>query len=189
MDGEKNELRQRIRSSRAARGPRERAAADAAIAARGIALAERAGARSLACYLSGSTEPPTRALIDAAVSHGIRVLLPVIRPGRVLEWAEHDGSERQARLGVPETAATPLGEGALAEADLILAPACAVDERGFRLGWGGGFYDRALAGPGSGIPAYAVLYDFDVVARVPHEAHDVAVTGVITPTRTLTFDR
>lgn len=189
MDAEKNALRARIRSSRNARDARARAAADSAIGERGVALAERAGARTLACYLSGSAEPPTRALIGLAAARGMRVLLPIVRPGRVLEWAEHDGSERETRLGVPETAGTPLGVGALAEADLILAPACAVDELGFRLGWGGGFYDRALAGPGSGIPAYAVLYDSDVVARVPHEAHDVAVTGVITPTRTLTFDR
>jgi 5-formyltetrahydrofolate cyclo-ligase len=68
---------------------------------------------------------------------------------------------------VHEPTGAPLGVDALAQADLILAPACAVDERGFRLGWGGGFYDRALSGPGTGIPAYAVLYDSDVVARVP----------------------
>jgi 5-formyltetrahydrofolate cyclo-ligase len=189
MDAEKNALRHRIRASRAARSAGDRAASDAAIAERGIALAERSGVRTLACYLSGSTEPPTRSLSALATARGIRVLLPVVRPGRVLDWAEDDGSERTTRLGVHEPTGAPLGVDALAQADLILAPACAVDERGFRLGWGGGFYDRALSGPGTGIPAYAVLYDSDVVARVPHEAHDVAVDGVITPTRTLTFDR
>lgn|SRR5690606_16975858 len=189
MDAEKNALRERIRASRVTRGAAERAAADTALAERGMAFLARAGARTLACYLSGAAEPPTRGLVDAAAARGIRVLLPMIRPGRVLEWAEHDGSERATPLGVPETMGRPLGPGALAQADIILVPACAVDESGFRLGWGGGFYDRALAGPGAGIPAYAVLYDSDVVARVPHEAHDVAVDGVMTPTRTLTFDR
>jgi 5-formyltetrahydrofolate cyclo-ligase len=102
MDAEKNALRHRIRASRAARSAGDRAASDAAIAERGIALAERSGVRTLACYLSGSTEPPTRSLIALATARGIRVLLPVVRPGRVLDWAEDDGSERTTRLGVHE---------------------------------------------------------------------------------------
>jgi 5-formyltetrahydrofolate cyclo-ligase len=108
MDAEKNALRHRIRASRAARSAGDRAASDAAIAERGIALAERSGVRTLACYLSGSTEPPTRSLIALATARGIRVLLPVVRPGRVLDWAEDDGSERTTRLGVHEpTGARP----------------------------------------------------------------------------------
>ena len=189
MDAEKNVLRDRIRSSRSERPVGDRATAATAIAERALNLAAQAGARTLACYLSGPSEPPTRTLITQAQAAGIRVLLPIVRPGRVLEWALHNGEERMTRLGVPETTGAPLGIDALASADLILAPACAVDEAGFRLGWGGGFYDRALAGPGAGIPTYAVLYDSDVVERVPHEAHDVAVDGVLTPTRTLTFHR
>ena len=189
MDLLKNALRDRIRAARAVRGAAERQEADHAIAERGMALLDGSGARTLACYLSSPTEPPTRALIAAATARGIRVILPVARPGGVLEWAEPSGAERVTGLGVPETTGAWLGPSALDQADIILAPACAVDAEGFRLGWGGGYYDRALAGPGDGIPAYAVLYDSDVVARVPHEAHDVAVSGVLTPTRTLTFDR
>lgn len=189
MDAEKNAIRTRIRAARAERGLAERAAADAAIAERGLALIEARRARTLACYLSSPSEPPTRALIAAAADRGIRVLLPLARAGRVLDWAEHAGAERMTPLGVPEPTGAPLGPDAIDQADIVLAPACAVDSGGFRLGWGGGYYDRALSGPARGIPAFAVLYDSEVVARVPHEAHDVAVSGVLTPTRTLTFDR
>ena len=189
MHAEKDAFRDRIRTNRHQRPAAERASADLAIAERGLTIAQQLDARTVACYLSSPAEPPTRALLDALDRAGIRILLPVVRPGRVLEWAQHDGSSRQTRLGVPETMAPPLGVDALARADLIFAPACAVDTDGYRLGWGGGFYDAALSGPGAGIPTYAVLYDFDVVTRVPREAHDVAIHGVITPTKTLTFHR
>ncbi len=185
----KDAMRKRIRASRRAMGDDERREADAGIAREGAALLARAGARTIACYLSGPVEPPTRALLAYASGAGIRVLLPIIRPHGVLDWAEHTGGERVAALGVPETTGAPLGPGAVAEADLLFVPAAAVDAEGMRLGWGGGFYDRALAALGSRRSVYAVLYDADVVDRVPHEAHDVPVTGVVTPTRTLSFDR
>lgn len=189
IDDEKDAIRRAVRASRLARPDAERTAAADAIAQRGSALVARAGAATVACYLSSPDEPPTRALIAALQREGIRVLLPMIRPGRVLDWGEHAGEERRTRLGVPETVADPLGPSAIREAGLVFAPAAAVDLDGRRLGWGGGYYDRALALLPSRRPVWAVLYDSDVVDRVPHEAHDLPVAGAVTPTRTLSFDR
>ncbi len=167
----------------------QRGLAEKGIAREASALLARTGARTLACYLSSPTEPPTRQLLAHAAAEGIRVILPIIRPHGELDWAEHTGGERIAALGVPETTGRPLGVEALADADLVLVPAAAADESGMRLGWGGGFYDRALAKLPSRGSVYAVIYDSEVVARVPHETHDVSVRGIVTPTRTLTFER
>ncbi len=38
-------------------------------------------------------------------------------------------------------------------------------------------------------PVYAVIYDSELVERVPREVHDQPVSGVVTPTRTLAFPR
>jgi 5-formyltetrahydrofolate cyclo-ligase len=62
---------------------------------------------------------------------------------------------------------------------VVLVPALAVDRRGRRLGRGGGYYDRTLASLAG--PAYAVVYDDEVVEEVPVEPHDVAVAGALTP--------
>src|SRR5699024_9230074 len=144
---------------------------------RGSSLLTRTRARTIACYLSAPTEPPTHALITAARAAGIRVLLPISGRDGVLDWSDDDAADVTTRLGVPETAGRPIGPDAIREADLLFIPAAAVDGRGMRLGWGRGYYDRALAWVDSRRPVYAVLYDADVVDRVPHEAHDVPVTG------------
>ena len=78
-----------------------------------------------------------------------------------------------------------------AHARLLLVPALAVDVRGRRLGRGGGYYDRFLAGPAgmvSGrIAAWAIVYDNEILAEVPSEAHDVPVTAALTPGRYADF--
>jgi 5-formyltetrahydrofolate cyclo-ligase len=67
--------------------------------------------------------------------------------------------------------------------DLALVPGLAFDARGHRLGRGKGFYDRLLAGfPGRTV---GVAFDFQVVAQVPVEPHDIALNAVVTPTRWL----
>ncbi len=186
---DKHALRGRIRAARAVMPPAGREGAATAIARRGSDLLARTGARTIACYLSAPTEPPTHALIAAARAAGIRVLLPISGSNGILDWSDDDAAEVTIRLGVPETAGRPLGPDAIREAELLFIPAAAVDPRGMRMGWGRGYYDRALARVDSRRPVYAVLYDAEVVDRVPHEAHDVPVTGAVTPTHTLSFDR
>jgi 5-formyltetrahydrofolate cyclo-ligase len=61
----------------------------------------------------------------------------------------------------------------------VLVPALAVDDRGNRLGRGGGSYDRALA-RAAGL-TIAVLYDGERVAALPTEPHDIPVQAVVSP--------
>jgi 5-formyltetrahydrofolate cyclo-ligase len=70
---------------------------------------------------------------------------------------------------------------AVARADAVLVPALAVDRAGNRLGRGGGSYDRALARVGPLIPLIALLYDDELVDRVPVEGHDLPVRAVVRP--------
>jgi 5-formyltetrahydrofolate cyclo-ligase len=121
-------------------------------------------------------------LLAALRAAGRRVLLPVLRDDMDLEWAAFEGADalRPARLGLLEPAGASLGLDAVAAAELVLAPALAVDRDGRRLGQGGGSYDRALERAAA--PVVAIVFDDEVLdAPLPVEAHDKAVAGVLTP--------
>ncbi|WP_405810664.1 5-formyltetrahydrofolate cyclo-ligase [Streptomyces sp. NBC_01520] len=156
------------------------------LAAAASALPEVAGARTVAAYVSVGREPGTHALLDTLRARGVRVLLPVLMPDNDLDWAAYEGAEHLVPTGrgLLEPDGVRLGPGAVLGADVVLLPGLAVDRRGMRLGRGGGSYDRVLArlsAAGANPALVVLLYDDEVVARVPEEPHDHPVDAVVTP--------
>ncbi|WSB35329.1 5-formyltetrahydrofolate cyclo-ligase [Streptomyces scopuliridis] len=165
----------------------------AVLARRALDLPELAGARTVAAYVSVGREPGTRALLDALRVRGVRVLLPVLLADNDLDWAEYEGADRLVRAGrgLLEPDGTRLGVDAVLEAEVVLLPGLAVDGRGMRLGRGGGSYDRVLgrlARSGAEPALTVLLYENEVVARVPEEPHDHPVRAVVTPGGVRRFD-
>lgn len=68
--------------------------------------------------------------------------------------------------------------------DVVLIPGVAFDKDGYRLGYGGGFYDRLLPQL-KDQPKIAIAFDLQLVDKVPREAHDTKVDTIITETLTL----
>jgi 5-formyltetrahydrofolate cyclo-ligase len=141
---------------------------------------------TVACYLAVGSEPPTSALIAALHARGSRVLVPVLRSDSDLDWTPYlpGVALRPGLRGtvIPATAPQEPSVGvALADADLILVPALAVDPAGHRLGRGGGSYDRALTRRRSGVTVLGVVYDGEWLDYVPADVHDVTVAGALTP--------
>ncbi|WP_237773534.1 MULTISPECIES: 5-formyltetrahydrofolate cyclo-ligase [Streptomyces] len=164
--------------------------AAAVLAERALELPELAGARTVAAYVSVGAEPGTRALLDTLHARGTRVLLPVLLADNDLDWGVYDGEgslsrvQHQGKMQLLEPSGARLGPDAVLAADAVLLPGLAVDTRGMRLGRGGGSYDRVLARleRAEADPALVVLlYDSEVVAHVPEEAHDRPVHAVVTP--------
>ncbi|MER5429177.1 5-formyltetrahydrofolate cyclo-ligase [Streptomyces sp. NPDC002588] len=171
-------------------------AAGAALAARALELPEVAHARTVAAYVSVGTEPGTVELLDALYARGVRVLLPALLPDHDLDWGEYAGEgslvrvRHGGRMELLEPAGERLGPEAVTSADVVLLPGLAVDTRGMRLGRGGGSYDRVLARleRADARPALVVLlYDTEIVERVPDEPHDRPVRAVVTPSRVRRF--
>jgi 5-formyltetrahydrofolate cyclo-ligase len=69
---------------------------------------------------------------------------------------------------------------ALEDLDLVLVPGLAFDEKGARLGRGGGFYDRLLASKSATTLAMGVAFAFQLESKLPLEPHDVAMDAVLT---------
>ncbi|MFC8387510.1 MULTISPECIES: 5-formyltetrahydrofolate cyclo-ligase [unclassified Streptomyces] len=162
----------------------------AALARQALGLPELAHARTVAAYVSVGSEPGTLALLDALRARGARVLLPALLPDNDLDWGAYEGEgsltrvRHGAKMALFEPSGPLLGPDAVTEADVVLLPGLAVDRRGMRLGRGGGSYDRVLArlDRAGARPALVVLlYDTEVVARVPAEPHDRPVHAVVTP--------
>ena len=127
-------------------------------------------------------EPDTGRLIRALTARGKRVGLPRMLPGRQMEVRlyEPDRPLVPASFGILE----PLADAPLLarpDIDLALVPAVCYDRSGFRLGFGGGYYDRWLSGFSGftvGLCRDCVLQD-----RVPTEDHDCRVDLLLTETR------
>lgn len=133
-----------------------------------------------AVYASTPGEPGTTALVDELFAGGWEVRLPVLT--REPDWARFTGwpDTRPGWRGIPEPTGPRLGCGSLAEAGLVVVSCLLVDVAGFRLGVGGGWYDRALThrSPGSLVVAWA--RDAEVVAEVPREPFDLPCDGWVT---------
>jgi 5-formyltetrahydrofolate cyclo-ligase len=67
--------------------------------------------------------------------------------------------------------------------DLILVPCLAVDKQNYRLGWGGGFYDKFLAGQPQALKIGLCFQNGFVEGSLPIEPHDVKLDMIITEER------
>jgi 5-formyltetrahydrofolate cyclo-ligase len=146
---------------------------------------------TVAAYVPVGREPGGPDLpeaLAAALSPGSRLLLPVLLDDGDLDWAAHEGaaSLRHGPRGLREPAGPRLGADAIREAALVLVPALAVDQAGFRLGRGGGSYDRALARATAAVTV-ALLHDGEIVDSVPMEDHDQPVLAAVTPSNGVTL--
>lgn len=182
---EKRALRKRMKALRESMGPDARGAADARIAERVCANPAYASAQSVFTYLSVGDEVDTRAIIQDAWSRGKLVAIPRVVPGtRNMEWYaidSFDGMEK-SKLGVEEPVAdaarlvpVPAEPGS---ASVALVPGFTFDAQGYRLGYGGGFYDTFLptfGGVSLGLCREA-QYDSE---PIPRDEHDCAVDEVV----------
>lgn len=172
----KADLRARLRAARVGRDPY-----DSGFAHQLLPLID--SATVIAGYFGYGNEPVITRALTHALETGKEVLLPLLRSDLDLEWGSWSGEELVTRgnLQEPETGS----RDAIQRADLLILPALAVDQRGIRLGQGGGSYDRVLARVEC--LTVAVVYDDEIVDSLPHDDYDQAVKMVVTPTRTLRF--
>jgi 5-formyltetrahydrofolate cyclo-ligase len=185
----KAELRAQVLARRSALPADQRSAAATLIRDAVLAEPQVQMAGTIAAYYSIGSEPGTHGLVFALWKRGSYVLLPVLRPDGDLDWASYEGPDSMVPgpRGLLEPGEPPRGVDAVARADAVLVPALAVDEAGRRLGRGGGSYDRALARVGPLVPLIALVYDDELVERVPTEGHDIPVRATASPRAGLTF--
>lgn len=152
------------------------------------ASSEFSKASAIASYLSYGDEPNTKELNQAILKSGKKLYLPRVN-GADLEWVLWNGSTDQlAPSKLSKQLLEPIGS-ALSDVsviNLIIVPALRIDRSGYRLGQGGGFYDRALPK----LSAWSIgLIHPDEISSVdlPREDFDVPLNAAATPDLILRF--
>lgn len=186
----KASLRRNVLRRRKDRSRQQREADDAARLIHLRDLLSSFAPVTVAIYLSSPPEPATDQLIEWLSSRDVRVLLPVLtepaKEGQLIgppSWATYAGPDRlrEGRLSIVEPDTEPLGGAVLDSADVIVCPGLAGNERGQRLGRGGGWYDRALADASADAITVLPLNDDEVEDDIPVDAWDRPMTFIVTP--------
>jgi 5-formyltetrahydrofolate cyclo-ligase len=190
----KRVLRRAVQQRREVRPDEDRAAFDHARFEQLRSFLGGSVIRSAACYLSQPPEPSSLELISWLAAQDVRILLPVMaapaeddRSVGEPDWAPYAGPDqlRTGRFSIIEPTTEPVGAAGLAEAELIIAPALAANERGQRLGRGGGWYDRALAHADPAAVSLLLLNDDEVLEVIPVDSWDRRIDVIVTPTRVI----
>jgi len=182
--GLKAELRRVVLARRDALDAGTRRALSAVIVGRLVALDRFEQAATVLAYCSFGSELDTEAFLAAVLMMGKRLVLPrVDRATRVLALhvVRDPGAElRPGTWGIrePVPAACPPVEAH--EVDFVLVPGVAFDASGGRVGYGGGYYDRLVAGLAPGPSLVAAAFEVQLVERVPMSPHDRRVDRIVT---------
>lgn len=180
----KQALRKQMRAVRAALPDSACDARSQAITRRILELDELEEASTVLAFASIRNEVRTRSLIDAMRVSGRRVALPrVVGGGLALHLVGSLDQLVDGAFSVPEPPETATGV-APDEVEFALIPALAIDPRGYRIGYGGGYYDKLLPALSKACTC-AVAYDFQLIAEVPDLPFDVAVDLIVTDSRVI----
>jgi 5-formyltetrahydrofolate cyclo-ligase len=139
-------------------------------------------------YLSCGSEVRTTKMIEAALEAGKRVVVPAIadiKNSNMVAVEISKISDASTRvLGIRQPEVNKFKIVLQGEIDLAFIPAIAFDTKGFRLGYGKGFFDRWLKGILAN-RTVGLSYDFCVIDQIPKESFDVPVSVIITQKKTL----
>mgnify|MGYP000973372921 CR=1 FL=1 len=188
---EKRRLRAAMVAWRDTIDPEQRAETAKALAWAGLAFARPYPAGAIISgFASLANELDCMPLMHRLGGEGARLALPlVVRKGAPLQfraWAPGDDMDAGV-WGI----AQPKADKPVLQPDILLVPLLAVDREGWRLGYGGGFYDRTIAGlrKEKSILTIGLAYDEQVVDAVPHLDYDEPLDWVLTPSGALRCGR
>lgn len=174
---DKKELRSQIRQLKRAMTEEQINTASAKLGELFVNTSQYQNAKTIYGYLPYNQEVRTVPILERAIRDGKRVAVPKVY-GDDMRFIYMDNLT-QVELGyagIPE----PVADGPVADdpTALVLMPGMAFTEKGDRMGYGGGFYDKFLAAE-PGHPTVALCYEFQMVKSLPTEEYDIPVDCVL----------
>ena len=178
-------LRREKLAARMALDEKAHAALSARVEAHLAALLTSLPPQALAFCAPVRGEFDARPLVSLLIDRGWRAAMPVVEtadaPMAFRIWTPSSTMDID-RHGIP----IPLNGSAIVP-DIVLLPLVAFDTRGFRLGYGGGYFDRTLAILVPRPRAIGVGFELARVADIRPQTHDMPLDAVVTEAGTLRF--
>jgi 5-formyltetrahydrofolate cyclo-ligase len=144
-------------------------------------------AETVATYLSTGSEVRTGGILTWCIAKGKRVIIPVTdRKSRRLFFSQviHPDIElKQGTFGILEPKPEFMRPIPLEHAQLAMVPGIAWDSRGYRIGHGGGYYDRALNSLRNSLTTIGLSYEFQMIDHAPRNRFDRSVNKIVTERR------
>jgi 5-formyltetrahydrofolate cyclo-ligase len=182
-------LRSRLLAQRRSMPPEEVLQLSRAVQARVREVPGWESMRTVLVYLPFKNEVDTWELIHDLWGRGARTLAPCCRPDCPGEMdVYHFQAVQDLRPGsyaIPEPDPQRCTLVDPRSCDCILTPGAGFDRQGFRVGFGGGYYDRLLARVRPETRTIGLAYDFQIVDAVPREPHDQSVQVICTDKETI----
>ena len=174
---DKKLLRQKIREMKRAMSPEEIDARSAALTEKFCSSTQYRNAKTVYGYMPYNQEVRTIPLMERALADGKRVAVPKVYGDEMKFIYMTDLSmTEKSDMGIPEPVADePVADDPTA---LVLMPGLAFTQRGDRMGYGGGYYDKFLAREPDH-PTVALCYAFQMVEELPTQEHDIPVDLVL----------
>jgi 5-formyltetrahydrofolate cyclo-ligase len=161
---EKIKIRLAMRAARDKLDYETRESKNASIMEKVMALDEYRSADSVMGYVAFGSEVDPSPSMRIAAGEGKRVMIPDF-------------------FGLLELTGVFAERAEAGEVDLALIPAIAFDERGYRLGYGGGWYDRFSTKMKEGAKLVGIAFEEQITKELPNEAHDLLLDMIITDSR------
>jgi len=135
-------------------------------------------------YVSFRSEVETHEMIKEALEIDKRVVVPLVKKEKELSLSELKNFDEleMGKFGILEPKAEYRREINVEEVELMIVPGVAFDEKGNRIGYGGGYYDNLLVRMKK-IPFIGLAYELQIVQEIPKEESDIPVHKIITEDR------
>lgn len=173
-----------LRNSRPAE---ELDALSARITSRLLELQEIRNAGVISIYLHIGSEVRTLNMLYWLLSHGKTIIVPITdKVNRRLIFSQIEFPEDEltkGTFGILEPKPEYRKPFPLEEADVILVPGVAWDLRGYRLGYGAGYYDRSINSLHRSMPKIGLSYELQIVEHIPNDRFDRRVDRLVTERR------
>lgn len=135
----------------------------------------------VSAFLPIRSEVDLRPLISALADRGARICLPAIIDKTTIVFRELVRGAELVDMGFGT--AGPSADAAVLDPSVMLVPLAAFDGNGMRIGYGGGYYDRAIArlrDKGMNPQLIGIAFECQQVDTVPAEPHDIPLETIIT---------
>ena len=186
---DKQELRRKISKARDQLSKNERALKSRSIKMNILSQTEYINSQVIFCYFSFKSEVETFEIIKEGLNDNKKVCVPIIDRLSLKMFASEltdiDNTLQQGYYGILEPKEKHIKECPIEEIDLVFLPGLAFDCKGYRLGYGKGFYDKFLQNKPSKLFLIGLAYELQVVKFLPAGSEDIPVNKIITEDRVI----